>query len=65
MTTPRRAPMNVSSEILDQEQPAQPRHAGAERRAHDQLVLAAHAAHEREIGDVRGRDDHARMRRRP
>ena len=50
--------------ILDEQQPSQPHHAGAERRANDQLLLASHAAHEREVHDVRGGDDAARTRRR-
>ena len=45
-------------QILDEQQPTQPADARAERRADDELVLAPHAAHQCEIGDVRSRDDH-------
>ena len=44
---------SAEHQILDEQQPAEPRDAGAERGAHDELLLAAHAAHEREVHDVR------------
>ena len=56
-----RAAHQREQQILDEQQLAQPRDAGAERRAHDELVLATHAAHEREVRDVgAGDDEHER-----
>ena len=52
-----RGPHEREQEVLDQQQPPQPTVPGAERGAHHQLVPPSHAAHQREIGDVRRRDD--------
>jgi len=45
-------------QILGQQEPAQPGHAGAQRRAYHQLLFPAHPPHEGQVGDVGGRDDH-------
>ena len=54
--------MNVSTRFSTSSNRRSRADAGAERRAHHELVLAAHAAHEREVHDVRGRDDHHERR---
>jgi len=44
-------------EILDQQQAAEASGARAQRGAHDQLLLAANAAHQRQVGHVCAGDD--------
>ena len=65
MASPSAAPSERENQILGEQQPAQPLGARAERGAHRELVLAPHAAHEREVRDVRARDDQHERRPRP
>ncbi len=52
-----RGPNEREQEILHEQQPPQPAVAGAERGPHHQLVTPSHAPHQREICDVRRRDE--------
>ena len=57
MSTPKPAPTSVSTRFSTSSSRRSRADAGAERGAHHQLVLPAHAAHQRQVGDVGGRDD--------
>jgi hypothetical protein len=45
-------PHQRQQQVLDEQELPQPCHAGAERGANDELVLAAHSAHEGEVRHV-------------
>src|SRR5262245_34946313 len=53
----KRGPSQREHEILDEQETPEPRDTRAERRTDDELRLAPHAAHERQVDDIRRRDD--------
>ena len=55
---PHRRAYDGEQEILYEQEPAQSARARSERGTHHELVLTTHAPHQREVGDVRGGDDH-------
>ena len=52
-----RGPEERQHQVFGEQELAEARGAGAQRGAHREFVFAAHAAHERQVGDVRAGDD--------